>query len=161
MNIVIRKFKSEDLNDIVSIWNEVIDEGESFFWKDYFSTDTISGILKNQKAVYCSVFDNEVVGFYILHDNFPGRGSHISNALYAIRKEYRGKGIGKMLGEHSLKISKECGYKAMQFNSVVSTNTASISLWEGLGFVRIGEIKHAFIKDDNEVADIYIYNKSL
>ena len=94
-----------------------------------------------------------------MHDNFSGRGNHISNALYAIKEEFRGKGIGKMLAKHSIKTSKECGYKAMQFNSVVSTNIASIRLWESLGLIRAGQIKNAFIKDNNEVADIYIYHK--
>ncbi|WP_010233019.1 GNAT family N-acetyltransferase [Clostridium arbusti] len=160
MNIIIRKFKNEDIHSIESIWNEVIDEGESFFWKEHFSTNKILEILNNQKAIYCSEFNREVIGFYILHGNFPGRGKHISNALYAIKKEFRGKGIGKMLGQHSIEIAKECGYKAMQFNSVVSTNIASVCLWEGLGFIRVGQIKNAFIKYNNEIVDIYIYHKS-
>lgn len=160
MNIIIREFKNEDINSIESIWNGVIDEGDSFFWKEHFSTDTISEILNNQKAIYCSVANGEVVGFYILHDNFPGRGNHIANALYAVKKEFRGQGIGKILGEHSIKTSKECGYKAMQFNSIVSTNIASVRLWETLGFNRVGQIEKAFVKENNEVADIYIYHKS-
>jgi hypothetical protein len=44
-------------------------------------------ILNDQKAIYYSEFNREVIGFYILHDNFQGRGNHISNALYAIKKE--------------------------------------------------------------------------
>jgi L-amino acid N-acyltransferase YncA len=161
MNITIREFQSEDINSIVSIWNEVIDEGNSFFWRRHFSNDEMLHIISSQKAVYCSMFNEEVIGFYILHDNFPDRGNHISNALYAIRKKFRGNGIGKMLGEHSLRIAKECGYKAMQFNSIVSTNTVSIHLWESLGFSRVGHIYKAFTLDDMEAVDIYIYYKSL
>lgn len=69
--------------------------------------------MNNQKAVYCAEFNEKVIGFYILHDNFLGMGNHVANALYAIKKEFRGKSIGKILGKHSIKISKECGYKAM------------------------------------------------
>ena len=161
MKVTIKEFKSEDTNSIVSIWNEVIDGGESFFWKKHFSYNEISEILNNQKAVYCAELNGEIIGFYILHDNFPGRGNHISNALYAIKKEFRGKGIGKMIGEHSIRASKEWGYKSIQFNSVVSTNIASVHLWESLGFIRIGQINNAFIKDNNDVVDIYIYNMFL
>ena len=160
-NLTIKEFIEEDINSIVFIWNEVIDEGNSFFWRKHFSNNGILQILNSQKAVYCVKYNEEVIGFYILHDNFPGRGNHISNALYAIKKEFRGKGIGKMLGEHSIRISKECGYKAMQFNSVVSTNIASVHLWESLGFTRVGQINNAFIKDNDDVVDIYIYYKSL
>lgn len=85
----------------------------------------------------------------------------MANALYAITKEFRGKGIGKILGEHSIKIAKECGYKAMQFNSVVSTNIASIYLWENLGFTRIGQVSGAFTRNNNELIDICIYFKAL
>ncbi|PKM49010.1 MAG: hypothetical protein CVV02_17965 [Firmicutes bacterium HGW-Firmicutes-7] len=89
MNIAIRQFQREDLNSIVSIWNEVIDEGNSFFWRKHFSNDEILHIIDRQTAVYCAEYNQEVIGFYILHDNFLERGNHISNALYAIKKQYR------------------------------------------------------------------------
>lgn len=145
MNVIIDEFRKEDINSIEYIWNEVIDEGESFFWKEHFSNSKVSEILFNQKAVYCAKYNGQVVGFYILHDNFPGRGNHIANALYAIKKEFRGKGIGKILGEHSIRTAKEYGYKAMQFNSVVSTNIAAVHLWESLGFNRVGQVDNAFM----------------
>lgn len=160
MNVIIEKFNEEDINSIEYIWNEVIDEGESFFWTEHFSNSKVSEILVNQKAVYCVKYNGQVVGFYILHDNFPSRGNHIANALYAITKEFRGKGIGKMLGEHSIRTAKECGYKAMQFNSVVSTNIASVHLWESLRFNRVGQVKNAFTRNNNEIVDIYIYFKA-
>jgi L-amino acid N-acyltransferase YncA len=89
---------------------------------------------------------DEVVAFYILHKNFPGSGAHIGNALYAVRNDYRSKGIGKLLGSHSIETARKCGYKALQFNSVVSTNIASLRLWEQLGFIRVGNIPEAFMK---------------
>ncbi|MFT8316028.1 MAG: GNAT family N-acetyltransferase [Clostridium sp.] len=157
MNVIIEEFRKEDINSIEYIWNEVIDEGESFFWKEHFSNSKISEILFNQKAVYCAKYNGQVIGFYILHDNFPGRGNHIANALYAIKKGLRRKGIGKIIGEHSIRTAKECGYKAMQFNSVVSTNIAAVHLWESLGFNRVGQVDNAFIRNNNEAVDIYIY----
>lgn len=160
MNIVIESFKDEDINSIVSIWNEVIDEGNSYFWTEHFSVEDVKDIFNKQRAVYCAKNNSDVVGFYILHDNYPGRGNHISNALYAVKKEFRSRGIGRMLAEHSLMISKRYGYKAIQFNSVVSTNDAAIRLWEKLGFSRVGQINNAFRKDESEV-DLYIYYKSL
>lgn len=159
-HIFIREFRNEDDQAIALIWNEVIDEGESFFWKDRFPIELIKEVLQKQKAIYCAELNGEVIGFYILHDNYPGRGSHISNALYAVKKEFRGHGIGKMLGEHSISAAKSLGYQAMQFNSVVSTNVAPIHLWESLGFNRVGKIEHGFVKDNGKVADLYIYYKS-
>lgn len=96
-----------------------------------------------------------------LYKIITGRGNHISNALFAVREKYRCMGIGRQLGEHSLKTSKMKGYKAMQFNSVVSTNDASVHLWADLGFSQAGQIKGAFIQDDMNAVDIYIYFKKL
>lgn len=161
MKIRIREYDINDTSAILSIWNEVIDEGESFFWKEHFSVEDVQRILKNQDKVYCAVDNDTTVGFYILHPNFPGRGNHIANALYGIKKDYRGMGIGRKLGEHSLIISKECGYRAIQFNSVVSTNLAAVHLWESLGFKRVGQIYNAFIKESGEVVEIYVYYRTL
>jgi GNAT superfamily N-acetyltransferase len=40
----------------------------------------------------------------------------------------QGRGIGRALGEHCLEEARRQGYEAMQFNFVVSTNTAGVSL---------------------------------
>lgn len=98
MDIIIEEFKEDDIDSIHSLWNEIIDEGESFFWKEHFSREKILDILKSQDVVYCAK-DNDIIvaGFYILHSNAPGRGNHISNALYAIRKDYRGKVLARYL----------------------------------------------------------------
>ncbi|UQZ81375.1 hypothetical protein SK3146_00531 [Paenibacillus konkukensis] len=74
--IRIREYREEDINAIQAIWNEVIEEGNSFFWTESFSLDKIRGILERQDAVLCAedTESGEVAGFYILHKNFPGRG---------------------------------------------------------------------------------------
>ena len=161
MSTIIRKISTADVGAITSIWNEVIDEGMSFFWKEHFTNEDITKILVSQKAAYCSESDHIITGFYILHDNFPGRGNHIANALYAVKGEYRGNGIGKLLGNHSIEIAKNCSYTTMQFNSVVSSNKASIALWESLGFLKAGQIQSAFLTDLGEYLDIFIYFKEL
>ena len=152
----------QDLDALHWIWNQVIQEGESFHWTEPFSRERIEEIIRNQDAVYCAVNDSgDTVGFYILHKNASGRGSHVANALYAIRKDCRKQGIGKMLGVHSIEKSKEYGYKAIQFNSVVSTNTGSVRLWESLGFQRAGTLEGAFRNNAGEFVDVYIYMRKL
>ena len=59
---------------------------------------------------------------------------------------HRGKGIGKLLCAHSLEAAKAAGYRAMQFNLVVSTNTAAIRTWESFGFNRIGVVPEGFFR---------------
>jgi L-amino acid N-acyltransferase YncA len=161
MEILIRKFTDGDLDQVMDIWNDVIDEGKCFYWKEHFSKDYVSYIIDKQDAVFCAVHGDLTIGFYILHANSPGRGSHIANALYAVKKEYRGTGTGRKLAEHSMDFSRGKGYKAMQFNGVVSDNIPSIRLWESLGFERIGTVSDAFVKDNGDAVDVYLYYKRL
>jgi ribosomal protein S18 acetylase RimI-like enzyme len=68
----------------------------------------------------------------------------------------RGKGIGGKLCEHSLGIAKEIGYKGMQFNIVVSTNTNAVELWKKFGFRIIGAIPGGFNHIRLGYVDAYI-----
>ena len=161
-NLHIRCYEEKDIDTIRLLWNSIIDEGKSYLYNEHFSIEEITQMLKSQDAVYCAVNDNdEMVGFYILHPNFVGRGKHIANATYGVNKNYRGSGIGKMLGKHSLEIAKELGFKAIQFNAVVSTNIGAVHLWESLGLKRVGEIPQAFVKDNGSVVSLYLYYKSI
>jgi GNAT superfamily N-acetyltransferase len=54
------------------------------------------------------------------------------------------RGVGRALGEYALAWARDAGYSAMQFNAVVATNTAAVSLWEELGFEIVGTVPEAF-----------------
>jgi ribosomal protein S18 acetylase RimI-like enzyme len=55
-----------------------------------------------------------------------------------------GRGIGRLMCEHSLEYARARGYRAMQFNFVVSTNERAVRLWESLGFTTVGRLPLAF-----------------
>lgn len=46
---------------------------------------------------------------------------------------------------HSLAHARQRGYRAMQFNFVVSTNERAVRLWQSLGFDIVGRLPRAFI----------------
>ena len=73
----------------------------------------------------------------------------------------RGRNIGRLLGEHSLRLAKESGYAAMQFNCVVSTNEASVALWRKLGFSIVGTLPQAFRHSRLGLVDAYVMHKFL
>ena len=68
----------------------------------------------------------------------------------------RGRGIGRALGEYAVDWLREHGYRAIQFNAVVSTNTAAVRLWESLGFEIIGTVPEAFRLPDASYADLHV-----
>jgi ribosomal protein S18 acetylase RimI-like enzyme len=102
-----------------------------------------------------------VVGTYILRANQPGSGSHVANAAFMVAPRVRGLGVGRKMGEHCLNEARERGFRAMQFNFVVSTNEAAIRLWKQLGFEIVGTLPGAFRHPQKGYVDVYVMVRSL
>ena len=79
-----------------------------------------------------------------LAPNQGGPGAHVANASFMVDPARAGSGIGRALGEHVLEIAREMGYRAMQFNAVVETNTRAVALWRSLGFEVLATVPEAF-----------------
>ena len=102
-----------------------------------------------------------VVGTYILRPNQSGGGSHVANAAFMVAPEARGQGIGRAMGEHCLSEARRLGFRAMQFNFVVSTNESAVRLWQQLGFKIVGTLPGAFCHPENGYVDVYVMYCSL
>jgi ribosomal protein S18 acetylase RimI-like enzyme len=85
-----------------------------------------------------------VVGSYYLKPNSLCLGAHVANAGYVVAEHCRRRGIGSRLCKHSLGAARRLGYRAMQFNLVVSSNTAGIRCWQKNGFQIVGTLPGAF-----------------
>lgn len=115
--------------------------------EEFFSAQSFTGVALDSDT-------GDVAGLYILHPNNIGRCGHICNASYAVASACRGRGIGEMLVRHSMEKGRELDFRILQFNAVVSTNTAALKLYEKLGFVRLGTIPCGFRYDDGTFGDI-------
>ena len=159
MNIVIREYNVDNLNDMIQIWNEVVEEGIAFPQMNFLTMETGNAFFESQTL--CSVAEDEesgkIYGLYILHPNNVGRCGHICNASYAVGSESRGLRIGEKLVKDSLIKAKQHGFKIMQFNAVVSTNTHARHLYERLGFIQLGTIPKGFHMKDGHFEDICPY----
>lgn len=158
MNISIEKFLLDDAQSVIKIWNEVVENGIAFPQENklnledginFFSSQTYCGVAKNE--------NNTIVGLYILHPNNVGRCSHIANASYAVAHNLRGQHIGEKLVSDSLMKAKKFGFKILQFNAVVKTNTSARHLYEKLGFIQLGTIPNGFRINDTTFEDICPY----
>jgi len=85
-----------------------------------------------------------VLGSAKMGPNRPGHGDHIGTASFMVAPEARGRGVGRALGEHVVQWHRDHGYRGIQFNAVVETNTAAIALWQSLGFDVVGTVPGAF-----------------
>lgn len=144
-----------------AIWNEVIRQGEAFVFTEEATPKEFREMLRQQTAVYCAVQGETIGGFYILHPNFPGRSSHVANASYAVSSAWRGRGLGRLLGEHSLEAARRAGFAAMQFNAVVATNQGANRLWHSLGFTRLAQVPQAFTLPGGTRTALNLYHRFL
>lgn len=156
MSIIVKKFEKSFAEDVCRIWNEVVRDGVAFPQTEELTPE--EGIAFFEEQSFTGVaFDEEsgqAVGVYILHPNNVGRCGHICNASYAVSGELRGKHIGETLVTHCMKTAKKLGYRVLQFNAVVATNTPALTLYKRLGFTQLGVIPGGFLMKDGHYEDI-------
>ena len=159
----IRSAVSEkDFERVWEMFKQVIDEGTYYTYDHRTARADIEKSWINQAhLVYVVEMEGEIAGAYIVKPNQPGHGAHIANAAYMVDARFRNRGLGRKLGEHSLLIAKEAGFRAMQFNFVVGTNQAAVKLWQSLGFDIIGTIPEAFLHFEKGYVDAYIMYRKL
>ena len=73
----------------------------------------------------------------------------------------QGKGAGRAMGEHCLEQARQAGYRAMQFNFVVSTNSAAVNLWKKLGFEIVGTLPNAYRHSRLGYVDAFVMYREL
>lgn len=155
--VTVRRFKIEDIPIMISIWNEIVEEGNAFPQEEYLNEKTGAAFFASQS--YCGVAEGEggPLGLYILHPNNVGRCGHICNASYAVSSRFRGRGIGEQLVRDCLKQAGKLGFRILQFNAVVETNSRARSLYERLGFQPLGTIPGGFRLPDGRFENIRPY----
>ena len=92
----------------------------------------------------CDERSGDVLGTYYLKANAGGGGRHVCNCGYAVSPVARGHGVARRMCEDSQERARAQGFRAMQFNFVVATNTAAVYLWTSCGFATVGRLPGAF-----------------
>jgi ribosomal protein S18 acetylase RimI-like enzyme/predicted enzyme related to lactoylglutathione lyase len=134
--------------DWAAIWpflREIVAAGDSYTWpRDVSEQAARTKWFPRPGRTVVAVLDGTVVGTAEVHPNQGGPGAHVANAGFMVDPAYGGRGIGRALGEYVLEQARADGYRAMQFNAVVSSNTGAIALWRSLGFAVVGTVPDAF-----------------
>ena len=158
----IRPATDSDHDAIWEIFREVIAAGETYPLDPEISREAALAYWFQRGARgYVAEEDRHLLGSYTLHPNQSGAGSHIANAAFIVSKATRGKGLGRAMGEHCLKEASRLGFRAMQFNFVVSTNESAVKLWQDLGMKIVGTLPGAFQHPQKGYVDVYIMFQSL
>jgi L-amino acid N-acyltransferase YncA len=152
-----------DFEAVKEIFLHVVDEGETYSYERETLTDQWirEYWIKNTVTTLVARVGGKVAGVCAIRYNRTGRGNHIANASYIVHHEHRGIGIGHALGRESLRVAKEKGFLAMQFNYVVSTNVQAVKLWQSLGFKIIGTMPQGYRHSRHGLVDVYMMHRFL
>jgi L-amino acid N-acyltransferase YncA len=166
----IRAATEADRDAIWEIFQEVIVTGETYpINPDISRNDALAywfqpgahAYVAEKQLVPGEKQERQVVGSYTVHSNQSGGGAHVANAAFIVAKEARGWGIGQALGQHCLNQARRLGFRAMQFNFVISTNETAVKLWQDLGMKIVGTLPGAFRHPKKGYVDVHVMYQSL
>lgn len=158
----IRPATDADRDAIWNIFQDVVAAGDTFAFDPNTSReDALAYWFRTDTHTYVAEREGQIVGSYILRPNQPALGSHVANAGFMVASSARGLGVGRAMGEHCLTEARRLGFRAMQFNFVVSTNESAVYLWQDLGFKIVGTLPGAFRHSEKGYVDVYVMFRSL
>ena len=149
---------------IWSILESVIRAGETYTLpRDLTERGALDYWFAPGNTVFVAELDvkGRVTGTYYIRPNQRGGGSHVANCGYMTAHWASGRGVARAMCEHSLAYAKSQGFRAMQFNFVVSTNTRAVKLWESFGFAVAGRLPAAFLHPVAGFVDALVMFRSL
>ena len=169
MPTTVRAFRDDDWPQVLAIIREVAAAGTTYAmdpsWteaqlRDFWVTASSPGDATPSTTVV-AVTGDQVVGTARSGANRPGRGGHVATASFMVAGTARGGGVGRLLATHVLDWAARSGYRAMQFNAVVTTNTAAVRLWQDLGFAIVGTVPDAFDHPVHGLVGLHVMHRPL
>jgi L-amino acid N-acyltransferase YncA len=144
--MVIRAASARDSDAIWKILEPVIRNGDTYTLpEDMKREDALAYWQAAGHEVFVAADGGEILGTYYLRANQQARGAHVANCGYMTAPWASGRGVARSMCQHSLEHAKARGFRAMQFNFVVSSNERAVRLWQGMGFEIVGRLPGAFV----------------
>jgi ribosomal protein S18 acetylase RimI-like enzyme len=161
------RIRAAEAGDVEALWaiiEPVLRAGETYALpRDWSRNQAIEYWLAPPHQVFVAEEDSDgrVVGTYFLTPNQAGGGSHAANCGFMTAADSSGRGIGRAMCAHALELAKSQGFRAMQFNFVVSTNTRAVALWESFGFAVLARLPGAFLHPVQGYVDALLLYRTL
>lgn len=143
--LIIRPATGADEAALWRILEPVIRAGETYpLPRDMARAQALAYWRSPGHAVFVAEQDGEIVGTYYLRANQAGGGGHVANCGYMTAPGATGRGVATAMCRHSLAEARARGFRAMQFNFVISSNERAVRLWQHCGFEIVGRLPEAF-----------------
>ena len=160
--MLIRVAEPRDAPAIAAVIMPVIREGATYALEPELSqADALAYWMGPDKETFVAEDKGVVLGTYYMRPNQAGGGRHVCNCGYMTDAAATGRGVARRMGEHSLAHARARGFRAMQFNFVVSTNEQAVRLWRSLGFEIVGRLPGAFREPAGAYVDALVMYRTL
>jgi ribosomal protein S18 acetylase RimI-like enzyme len=160
--MLMRAAGKSDSDAIWAIMEPIIRAGESYTLpRDMDKRGALAYWRSAEHEVFVAEDNREIVGTYFLQANQKGGGAHVANCGYMTAASATGRGVARTMCAHSLDRARERGFRAMQFNFVVSTNERAVRLWQSFGFEIVGRLPGAYLHPSMGYVDAYVMHKQL
>jgi len=160
--MIIRPAGASDADAIWSILEPTIRAGETYTLpREMDREQALAYWFSSDHAVIVAEEGGEVLGTYYLRANQRGGGAHISNCGYMTATKACGRGVASAMCVHSLEYARSRGFRAMQFNFVLSSNLSAIHLWKKFGFATVGRLPDAFLHPSLGYVDALVMYRTL
>lgn len=144
--MIVRAALPDDAAAIWSILEPTIRAGETYpLPRDMREQDALAYWFGAGHSVFVAEDEGRIVGTYYLRANTTGAGAHVANCGYMTAADAFGRGVARAMCAHSLNEARARGFRAMQFNLVISTNERAVRLWQAMGFAIVGRLPGAFL----------------
>ena len=158
--MIIRAAADEDWAGIYPFFSAVVATGSTYAYPEHLSLEEARPLWMEQPPgrTVVAVEGDLVLGSAKMGPNRPGRGSHVATATasFMVDPEQVGRGVGRALGEEVLEWARSAGYRSMQFNAVVETNTGAVHLWQALGFKILTTVPEAFDHREHGLVGLHV-----
>jgi len=160
--VTIRAADSDDRYLIWTILEPIIRAGDAYALpRDLDEEASLAYWFAQGNEVFVAKADGIILGTYYLRANQRGGGSHVANCGYATSVAARGRGVAAAMCMHSLDRARSRGFRAMQFNFVLSTNQIALHLWRRHGFEIVGTLPEVFLHPALGYVDAFVMYREL
>jgi L-amino acid N-acyltransferase YncA len=157
--VSLREATQADWPAIWPFFQQIVEDGETYAYPLDLTSVGARGLWLEPAPGRCTVAvdaDGTVLGSAKMGPNRPGRGAHIGTASFMVSPSARGRGVGRALAQDSLDWLRRSGFRGVQFNAVVETNTVAVRLWHSLGFEIVGTVPHAFDSPTHGLVGLHV-----
>ncbi|GAB3140387.1 GNAT family N-acetyltransferase [Micromonospora sonneratiae] len=144
--MIIRVAEDRDWPLVFPFFSQIVADGQTYAYPEGLTLATARSLWMEQAPgrTVVAVRGDQVLGSAKMGPNRPGRGGHVATASFMVDPAHQGAGVGRALGRYAVEWARSAGYRAMQFNAVVETNTVAVRLWQSLGFEIMTTLPEAF-----------------